>query len=388
MSTNLKMIPQWLKIIAEGNQTGCFQITDSRDNTIIWNLYINGKNLHYATSNIGKKERLSYLLKKVSHPQSLPNLEFKDNEYKELLSWGNSQGLSEQKIQQLLFNLSQEALGQILLIKDPSVELLSNNKIEDPIGNFSLESLVETAQKSSQKWQQLSVNFVTPFSRLYLDSEKTYDFYQFWKKQEQSNSRRISFWLLNLAKKKCLYELAEERQVTPLRIAYYFRSLLTKKIIEILPFETEEISKKTRKVDSSTFLKQDAKSTNLTSQPVVACIDDSHTVQQQIKRILEAVGYQVLSITDPTSSLVILARNPPKLILMDVKMPEIDGHELCKMLQRSQRLRNIPIVMLTAEEGMVSRLQAKMSGANYYLKKPCDVNTLIDVVQRFAPRKN
>ena len=72
------------------------------------------------------------------------------------------------------------------------------------------------------------------------------------------------------------------------------------------------------------------------------------------------------------------------LVLMDIKMPEIDGHQLSQMLQKSRSLKNIPIVMLTAEDGMVSRLQSKLSGASYYLKKPCNVDELVKVVKRFT----
>ena len=123
------------------------------------------------------------------------------------------------------------------------------------------------------------------------------------------------------------------------------------------------------------------------STHIVACVDDSKSVQLQVKKTLEMVGYRVLNITEPTAALTVLAHYQPVLILMDINMPELNGFELCKILQRSRKLKNIPIVMLTSEEGIMNRLRAKWLGVLHYLKKPFEPQQLIEVVNHLVKAK-
>jgi twitching motility two-component system response regulator PilG len=118
------------------------------------------------------------------------------------------------------------------------------------------------------------------------------------------------------------------------------------------------------------------------NKPLIACIDDSHTVQRQVKMVLESSGFQVLGITDPTSCLTSLIRQKPALILMDITMPEIDGYELCNMLRQSRHMRNVPIIMFTGREGIIDRVRAQFVGANDYITKPVNTNKLISKVQQ------
>lgn len=129
-----------------------------------------------------------------------------------------------------------------------------------------------------------------------------------------------------------------------------------------------------------------ARTNNQTSnlRPIVACIDDSKTVQRQVQMTLEPAGYQVFSITDPTTSLTELVRKKPVLILLDINMPGIDGRELCVKLRRSRILKDIPIVMLTGANKEIDRTLAKFVGANDYITKPFDPNELIRVVKKLA----
>ncbi|MGK7917176.1 MAG: response regulator [Prochloraceae cyanobacterium] len=121
--------------------------------------------------------------------------------------------------------------------------------------------------------------------------------------------------------------------------------------------------------------------------PLITCIDDTHAVHRQVKKTLESVGYRVVCITKPASALSTLVQQKPALILMDINMPELNGYELCEMLQRSRKLRDIPIVMLTAEQGIINRFRAKYVGAIRYLKKPFEPDRLIAVVDEIVKSK-
>ncbi|MEO0852284.1 MAG: response regulator, partial [Cyanobacteria bacterium J06648_11] len=119
-------------------------------------------------------------------------------------------------------------------------------------------------------------------------------------------------------------------------------------------------------------------------QPLVACIDDSHTVQRTVKLTLEAAGYRVLGLTEPARALTTLVRQQPDLVLMDITMPEVDGYELCRMLRQSDALSEIPIVMLTGRDGLFDRLRARVVGATDYMTKPFNAEQLLGAIEQLT----
>lgn len=120
-------------------------------------------------------------------------------------------------------------------------------------------------------------------------------------------------------------------------------------------------------------------------KPIIACIDDSKVVQLKLKAILEKVGYKMLNITEPVLSLMTLNEHKPALILMDINMPEYNGYQLCKLINRSRKLKDVPIVMLTSRTGAIDKIRSKMVGAVSYLTKPFEAEELINLVQNLAP---
>ncbi len=144
-----------------------------------------------------------------------------------------------------------------------------------------------------------------------------------------------------------------------------------------------------KRLDRRTSLKRKKSriTDNKTSQkrPIIACIDDSRVVQYKVKAILEKVGYKVLTISEPVLSLVTLNEQKPELILMDINMPEFNGYQLCKIIQRSRKLKDVPIVMLTARTSPIDKIRSKMVGAVSYLTKPFAAEELIDLVISLAP---
>ena len=69
-------------------------------------------------------------------------------------------------------------------------------------------------------------------------------------------------------------------------------------------------------------------------------------------------------------------------------MPEINGYELCRILKKSSKLRNIPIVMVTGRDGIIDRIWSKKLGVKYYLTKPYNPQELIEVVKNLANVKS
>lgn len=112
----------------------------------------------------------------------------------------------------------------------------------------------------------------------------------------------------------------------------------------------------------------------------VVCIDDSPTILRSIQAFLDDTIFSVVLISDPVKALMQIVRTKPDLILLDVTMPNLDGYELCSLLRRHPSFRNVPVVMVTSNTGLIDRAKAKLVGASGYLTKPFNQSDLLKVV--------
>jgi two-component system, chemotaxis family, response regulator PixG len=128
--------------------------------------------------------------------------------------------------------------------------------------------------------------------------------------------------------------------------------------------------------------KQPAVAKAVESKGLIACIDDSPVIGKELEAILKPLGYEVFSILDPLQSLTTLLQKKPKLIFLDLVMPNTNGYELCSFLRKSPLFKELPIVMLTGHDGVIDRLRAKVAGSTDFLGKPPDPTRVTDVVQR------
>ncbi|MEM8612905.1 MAG: response regulator [Cyanobacteria bacterium P01_H01_bin.105] len=122
--------------------------------------------------------------------------------------------------------------------------------------------------------------------------------------------------------------------------------------------------------------------------PRVVCIDDTLAVRQAIETMLDVYGYEVTSIANPVKALSLLFSLKPNLILCDVAMPELEGHQLCAMLRQAPCFQSVPIIMLTGKDSFVDRVKANMVGATDYLTKPFGEPELLALVEKYVGRGN
>jgi twitching motility two-component system response regulator PilG len=164
----------------------------------------------------------------------------------------------------------------------------------------------------------------------------------------------------------CFYELASQMEMSTLKLAILLNPLIQEGAIAM---------------GSYVLPTQD-------NRPIVACIDDSPSIQRVVKFTLESSGYQVISIKESLKALTSLLNPKPDLILMDINMPDIDGYQLCSLCRKSSALRDIPIVMLTGRDGILDRVKAKMVGCVGYISKPFLPQELVKTVNTYLPIKN
>jgi CheY-like chemotaxis protein len=113
---------------------------------------------------------------------------------------------------------------------------------------------------------------------------------------------------------------------------------------------------------------------------VILVVDDDESIRESLQMALELENYSTALAADGAAALAWLRANPaPRLILLDLMMPVMDGWQLFDHLRRDERLSRVPVVVITAfgrELGSVEQLPV--------LKKPVDLRDLHRVIERSA----
>ncbi len=119
---------------------------------------------------------------------------------------------------------------------------------------------------------------------------------------------------------------------------------------------------------------------NSAAKPLILSIDDNQDILRLIERFLTASGYNVITAESGPKGLEIISKTKPDLILLDVKMPGMDGYELCSRLQKNSETAYIPVIFVTALGEEQDKARAFSVGAVDYLVKPIQKNVLIHKV--------
>ncbi len=98
-------------------------------------------------------------------------------------------------------------------------------------------------------------------------------------------------------------------------------------------------------------------------------VEDSKTQATQIKEILESVGLTVRVAYDGPDGLREAIDNPPSLVVLDVKLPTMDGFQVCRRLKRNPATSQIPVIMLTDKAGPKATISGLQAGADDYIPK-------------------
>jgi twitching motility two-component system response regulator PilG len=370
--------------MVEKGASGCMTFHDPQDSSVCWNLYVRRGQLTYATSTSRKTERLQCLIRSIQ--PELSQLEFpdRDSEYQMLCQWWHRAGLPMARLRQLLMRLTLEAWVQTLALPKVLVEFNKVSKIEPILIETPLTQIQSPLWQMALQWQQWRQNLPSPFSRLYLEPEKHTAFRTLWQqypyqvKGEQQGERFAIRLMQLLGKRLSVYQIAYLLRISAQNLVAWLQPYVAAGVLIVLENKSAVVA-----IDSSPPQKQPiAAAIDPLPRQRIACIDDSKTIQKQVKGILEMSGFEVLGITEPAQALSSLVRQKPAAILMDVNMPDIDGYELCSMLRQSRQLREIPIIMLTGRDGILDRIRAKTLGVNYYLTKPFNPDHLIEYVQK------
>ena len=118
----------------------------------------------------------------------------------------------------------------------------------------------------------------------------------------------------------------------------------------------------------------------------ILLVEDSPTVQYIVARLLSNQGYEVITAGDGEAAVRLAREKLPKLIILDVILPKLNGFQVCRMLKSTANTAHIPVIMLTAKWKDSDRQWGIEQGADAYLIKPFEDRALFDVVHQFIPQ--
>ena len=117
----------------------------------------------------------------------------------------------------------------------------------------------------------------------------------------------------------------------------------------------------------------------MAKKKILVVEDDPH-VLQTLKDRLESQGYEVITAKDGEIGLTRAKVESPDLILLDVMLPIKHGYTICWFLKSEEKYRHIPIIMLTARTQAADIALGKDVGADAYITKPYDMETLLSKI--------
>jgi two-component system, cell cycle response regulator DivK len=115
-------------------------------------------------------------------------------------------------------------------------------------------------------------------------------------------------------------------------------------------------------------------------------VEDNPDNRLLIRRVLAAEGYNVEEAPNATEALEKLKTLRPKLILMDINMPDMDGYTLTAHIRQLPNMGGIPIIALTANVMKGDREKSLEAGCDGYIQKPIDIDAITTQIERYLKR--
>jgi len=106
------------------------------------------------------------------------------------------------------------------------------------------------------------------------------------------------------------------------------------------------------------------------NSPLILVVDDSPDVLQMLSDILTHHGYQVRTASSGRLALRSVAVELPDLILLDVKLPDLDGYEVCHLLKSEEQSRGIPVIFISGRNDTADKVEGFNAGGVDYIAKP------------------
>lgn len=394
--------------LAKPFNTGHLQVVS---NGITWNVALIQGRLQYAVHSAQSLETLEYHLLKLGNDSavqavrsisqtdlerlgSLPDVS-RSGWLSKVADWLFSRGvLGEQQLSELILRLSKDALESMLWLMSGTYNWSlseSTQGIHSQAENvLELSQVVDELEQRMQSWQMLRPLITSPYQQPYCQNLTLL-------MQPVPNgmlSKDILSMLVKLMQGASIRRLSIFLKQDDLRVAQLLYPYLAHRVLLLqspptpynylppIPPRASGAQASASEILAGTPTSPGSGS-HFSKQHKIVCIDDSPAMLETIEHYLGAKNFEVITVENPMESLTALFGMKPDLILMDVSMPGINGNRLCQILRRSAIFKQIPIIMVSGNTGMLDRAKAQAAGATDYLTKPFSREDLLAIVDTY-----
>ena len=109
----------------------------------------------------------------------------------------------------------------------------------------------------------------------------------------------------------------------------------------------------------------------------ILVVDDTPYYIDQMQRILNHAGYEVITASSGKTALEKAKQELPRLIFMDIVMPEMDGFAACRALTHHEKTKHIPVAIVSSKDQEVDKVWAELQGAKAYITKPYSIEQIL-----------
>ena len=124
------------------------------------------------------------------------------------------------------------------------------------------------------------------------------------------------------------------------------------------------------------------------SKPRILCVDDEPAILKTFEMLLAPNGYEVIEAQNGQEALEKLKEDRIDLVLMDVKMPKLNGLEACRRIKEDEKTRSIPVILITGMAAKGDRVKGIEAGAEDFLWKPFDAAEVLARVKMLLKSKS
>lgn len=119
----------------------------------------------------------------------------------------------------------------------------------------------------------------------------------------------------------------------------------------------------------------------------ILIVDDEQDIVESLKFVLETADYTCYCAYNGEDGLKLAKELMPDLIILDVMMPKINGYKISRLLKYDKKYQNIPILMITARSQEEDKLIGEETGADEYITKPFELDTVVEKVNQYLKQE-
>ena len=117
----------------------------------------------------------------------------------------------------------------------------------------------------------------------------------------------------------------------------------------------------------------------------ILVVEDQEDNRRIIRDLLTSAGYELIEALDGAEGVRLAGTERPDLILMDIQLPVLDGHEATQRIKQNPELRHIPIIVVTSYALSGDDQKAMAAGSDGYVAKPFSPRQLLATIRKFLP---